>query len=57
MQRQVVTNPNPRRSVRPSNPSNPSTVVRCEESEDEYELTVDVLQIQLKSSQGEFYLN
>ena len=57
MQRQVVTNPNPRRSVRPSNPPNPSIAVRCQESEDEYELTVDVLQIQLKSSQGDFYLN
>ena len=57
MQRQVVTNPNPRRVVRPSILSNPSIAVRCQESEDEYELTVDVLQIQLKSSQGEFYLN
>ena len=57
MQRQVVTNPNPHRSVRASNPSNPSIGVRCQESEDEYELIVDVLQTQLKSSQGEFYLN
>ena len=57
MQRQVVTNPNPRRSVRPSNPSNSSIVVRCQESEDEYELTVAVLQIPLKSSKGDFPLN
>jgi len=54
MQRQVVTNPNPRRFVRPSILSNPSIAVRCQESEDEYQLNIDTRKIKLQSSEGKF---
>ena len=54
MQRKVLTNLNPHRSVRLSNPPNPSIVVRCQESEDEYALTIDMRQFKLQSSDGKF---
>ena len=54
MQRKIVTNPNQGRFVRHSILSNPSIAVRCQESEDEYQLNIDTRKIKLQSSEGKF---